>query len=304
MFDVKTVELLQNEPEVMCDIEVDGIHRFYTNDFLSHNSHILVQFGARAVLDGKTVFHYTMELNEQYIGIRYDSHLTGIDASDCSDNVDLVKEYFESNRDKLGRLIIKEYPSRKITCNTIRAHVEKMLFKGIKPDLIIIDYAGIIRSTEKHEALRMELTSVIQEIRQMASELGLAIWTALQSNKEGTKSDIIDVTNFAESYGQAGEADFALGLQRLATQKATGLGTLFIAKNRMGMDGIQLKIHLDTAHSRLRVLTPEEIEGVQFELDSEKERTHDETIGRFKDAIKKSREKFVITGLKPQPLHL
>jgi replicative DNA helicase len=260
-------------------------------------SHLLTHFGAQALLKGKNVYHYTMELNERYVGIRYDSHLTEINSSDCIDAKDLIKDFFEANKDHLGRLIIKEFPARSITCNTIKAHIEKMSYKGIKPDLIIIDYAGIIRSTERYDLPRLEMQYVIQEIRKMAKELDCPVWTALQSNKDGAKSDIVDLTNMAESYGQAAEADFVLGLQRLSTQKATGLGTLFVAKNRFGIDGLQFKVHVDTARSKLRVLTQDEIEGLQVEMEAEKERLQDTTITRFKEAIKKSKEQFQLTKL-------
>lgn len=297
---IQAVDRIDATPEVMCDIEVEGLHRYYTNGFLSHNSHLLTHFGAQALLAGKNVYHYTMELNERYVGIRYDSHLTGINSSDCSDAKESIKEYFETNKDNLGRLIIKEYPARSITCNTIKAHIEKMSYKGIKPDLILIDYAGIIRSTERYDLPRLEMQYVIQEIRKMAKELDVPVWTALQSNKEGAKSDIVDLTNLAESYGQAAEADFVLGLQRMSTQKATGLGTLFIAKNRFGIDGLQFKVHVDTARSKMRILSADEVEGLHSSTESERERLQDDTVNRFKDAIKKSKEKFYLTKLNNQ----
>lgn len=257
-------------------------------------SHVLTHIGAQALQQGKNVFHYTMELNERYVGRRYDSHLTEINASDCSSAQDIIKGYFEANKEHLGRLIIKEYPARSITCSNIKAHVEKMTYKGIKPDMIIIDYAGIIRSADKYDLPRLEMQSVIQEIRGMAKELDLPVWTALQSNKEGAKSDIVDLTNLAESYGQAAEADFVLGLQRLSTQKATGLGTLFIAKNRFGIDGLQFKVHLNTAQSRIRILTPDEVEGIQAEMVSEQEKLKETVVDRFKHALRESKKAYGI----------
>ena len=131
----------------------------------------------------------------------------------------------------------------------------------------------------------------------MAKELDVPVWTALQSNKEGAKSDIVDLTNLAESYGQAAEADFVLGLQRMSTQKSTGFGTMFIAKNRFGIDGIPFKIHLDTARSKLRVLSDDEVGSMQQDIDMEKERIQDDTVSRFKAAIKRSKENLQLTKL-------
>ena len=90
----------------------------------------------------------------------------------------------------------------------------------------------------------------------------MPIWTAVQSNKEGASSDVVGLENMAESYGQAHICDFVVGLSRKPTEKSTGYGTLFIAKNRNGIDGIVMKIHLDTSKSKMRVLTESEIQGV------------------------------------------
>ena len=128
--------------------------------------------------------------------------------------------------------------------------------------------------------------------------MDVPIWTALQSNKEGAKSDIIDLTNLAESYGQAAEADFVLGLQRISTQKSTGLGTLFIAKNRFGIDGLQFKIHLDTARSTLRVLSADEVEGMQQDQETHREQVQKSTLDSFKEAIKKSKAEFQMKPLR------
>ena len=251
-------------------------------------SHMLVHFGAAAVLAGKNVFYYSMELSERLIGIRFDSHMIDVPSTECPEQVDLIKEFFDKNSATLGRLYLKEYPTRTITANTIRAHVEKMSYTNIRPDLIIVDYAGIIRSTEKYELPRLEMQCVIQELRKLAQELMIPVWTALQSNKEGAKSEIIDVTNMAESYGQASEADFVLGLQRQSTQKSTGYGTLFIAKSRLGIDGVQYQIHLDTSRSKLRILSDAEKE----QLSNTAEEIKSDTLSSFRNSIAKRKNMF------------
>lgn len=221
-------------------------------------SHLLVGFAAQAVRDGKNAFYYSLELSETLVGLRFDSNLTNIPTLELFEEREAVKDLLAASKGTMGNLVIKEFPSRTINVNTLRSHVEKLTYEGIKPDLLVIDYAGILRSTERYELPRLEMAMVIQELRGLARELQLPIWTALQSNKEGAKAEFVDVTNSAESYGQAGEADFVLGLQRPPTQKSTGYGNIFIAKNRAGIDGIKYGIHLDTGRSKLRVLTEDE----------------------------------------------
>jgi len=226
-------------------------------------SQMLVHFGAQALLQGKNVFYYTLELSENLISLRFDSHITDIANLELIDRKEEVRRILKEKRDTCGQLIIKEFASRQTTVNMLRAHMEKKTYEGVRPDLVLVDYAGIVRSSERSDLLRLEMAFVIQELRGIARELNLPIWTALQSNKEGAKSEIVDMTNMSESYGQAAEADFILGLQRNSTQKATGFGNIFIAKNRAGIDGLKYTIHLDTARSKLKVLTAEESEQLE-----------------------------------------
>lgn len=222
-------------------------------------SHMLTDFGAAALLRGKNVVHYTFELNERAIGIRYDSRLLGINSTDCYMHKDEIKKFYNDNADTLGRLIIKYFPTGSATVNTLRAHIEKLSHSGFRPDLLVVDYAGIMRSTEKYELLRLELKKIFEELRGFAAELDIPVWTAAQSNKEGMNSDFVDMSNMAEAYAQAHIADFIVGLSRKSANKSTGYGNIFIAKNRAGMDGIKFEVHLDTAQSRLRILSDDEV---------------------------------------------
>lgn len=222
-------------------------------------SHMLTHLGASALLKGKNVLHYTFELNERAIGIRYDSHLIGVNSTDCYMHKEAIKKYYSDNAETLGRLIIKYFPTGSATVNTLRAHIEKLSHNGFRPDILVVDYAGIMRSTEKYELLRLELKKIFEELRGFAAELDIPVWTAAQSNKEGMNSDFVDMSNMAEAYAQAHIADVILGLSRKSANKATGYGNIFIAKNRAGIDGIKFEVHLDTAQSRLRILTDEEV---------------------------------------------
>lgn len=223
-------------------------------------SHLLTHFGAEALIRGYNVLHYTFELNEGAIAIRYDSNLIGVDSSFCFEHKESIKEMYESNKDTYGRLIIKHYPINQANVNVLRGHIEKLKADNFYPDLILVDYAGIMRSTEKSDLLRIELKKVTEELRALAGEVDVPLWTALQANKEAAGSDIVDMTNMAESFAQAAAADFILGLARKSEQKSTGIGTLFIAKNRAGRDGLKFNIHLDTAQSKLRFLNESEVQ--------------------------------------------
>ena len=79
-------------------------------------SHFLVAMGANAMRYGKNVLHYTFELSEYQVGLRYDSNLCGIASNEVQDHKEKVLEKYEDA--ELGRLIIKEYPTASASVNT------------------------------------------------------------------------------------------------------------------------------------------------------------------------------------------
>lgn len=260
-------------------------------------SHILIGFGAEAIKRGKNVVHYSFELRERVMGVRYDSYLCDINSLECAENIEKIKEHYKINADNYGKLIIKEFPTRTATVQTLRNHLDRLALTGFKADLVIVDYSGIMRSTEKYDLPRMELQRIFEELRGLAQEMNVPIWTATQSNKEGAKSDFIDMTNMAESYGQSHACDVIFGLHRKPELKATGYGTFFIAKNRAGKDGIQYQVHLDTAKSKLKILSEMEMEDMAHQssgnYEEKKSNTGNSAVAGLRKMYKQSQENAV-----------
>jgi replicative DNA helicase len=178
--------------------------------------------------------------------------LTNIASNEIQDSkMEVIDKYKEM---ELGKLIIKEYPTGAATVGTIRSHLEKLALRGFVPHVLLIDYADIMRSTREYDALRLELKLIYEELRNLAMERAIPIWTASQANRDSSNSDVVGLENMSESYGKAMVADVVLSLSRKPTEKATGQGRLFVAKNRAGRDGILFPVHIDTARSKIKVL--------------------------------------------------
>jgi len=215
-------------------------------------SHWLVAMGAEAMRNGKNVIHYTFELSEEAVGLRYDSNLAGISSNEVQDRKDEVLERYDDM--DLGGLIIKEYPTGTASILTIKNHIDKLLLRDFKPSLIVIDYADIMRSTRQFDSMRHELKLIYEELRNLAMELKIPVWTASQANRDSANSDIVGLENMSEAYSKAMVADVVVSISRKATEKATGAGRLFVAKNRAGRDGLLFPINIDTARSKFTVL--------------------------------------------------
>ena len=217
-------------------------------------SHMLVNLGCSALKAGFNVIHYTFELTETGTGLRYDSNLCQIPSNEVQDRKDEVIEYYKEKGEQLGKLMIKEYPTGTATVQTLRSHIEKLSLKGFIPQVLIIDYADIMRSSRQYDSMRHELKKVYEDLRNLAMEKSMPIWTASQSNRDSANSDIVGLENMSESYGKAQVADVVISISRKPAEKSEGFGRMYIAKNRAGRDGIVFPIKLNTAMSRFSIL--------------------------------------------------
>ena len=209
----------------------------------------LISLGAQAVKLGFTVIHYTLELSEKYVGRRYDACFTEIPVGDIMNNKDQVKDRLDKLR---GGLYIRENPAGQATVNPIHAHLEKCIQQNIEPDLIIVDYADLLTSKSSKEK-RDKLDDIYTNLRGLASEMKLPIWTASQVNRSGAREEIIQGDRMAESYSKMMITDFAMSLSRSAEDKENGTGRWHIMKNRYGADGITYDSVMDTSIGKIEI---------------------------------------------------
>ena len=203
----------------------------------------LQALGAHAVAKGKTVVHYTLELNAQYVGLRYDTIVSG----QPTGNLQYYKEEVKKAIGKLkGELIIKYYPTRTASVNTLTAHLQQCEMRGIKPDLVIVDYADIMKSTQHFNEKRHQLGHIYEELRGMAGEFEIPIWTASQANRSALEEDVIGAEKVSEDYSKVMTADFVMSMSRKVEDKIANTGRFHVIKNRFGPDGITFPATINT----------------------------------------------------------
>lgn len=219
----------------------------------------LANVGAHAVKQGKTVIHYTLELNQNYVGQRYDSIITGISAQELKYHVDEIKDTVSSLS---GELVVKYYPTKGATVNSISAHIEKCKIQGKKPDLIIVDYADLLRGQNlKGRELRHELGNIYEDLRGLAGEQGIPVWTASQANRSAINEDVIQADKIAESYSKIMTADFVISLSRKLEDKTAGTGRWHVIKNRFGPDGITFPSKMNASNGHIEIYEPNSQQG-------------------------------------------
>lgn len=214
-------------------------------------SMVLVHLGAQGVLEGKTVVHYTLELQDTVIAKRYDSCITGFPLSELGS---FKEEIYDKIKDIDGKLIVKEYPTKSASTNTIKNHLNKLAKRGIEPSLIIVDYADLLKPVVVRKEKRNELESIYEELRAVSTEYGCPIWTASQTNRSGLNAEVITMEQISEAFNKCFVADFIFSVSRTIEDKQNNQGKIFIAKNRNGPDGMIYDIFMDTSNVNIKVL--------------------------------------------------
>ena len=199
----------------------------------------MCDLSAHYLNQGKNVLYITMEMAEERIAERIDANLMNRPVDDLTF---MSKELYMKAIDKInartkGKLIIKEYPTASAHVGHFRHLLNELqMKKQFKPDVIFIDYLNICASFRVKASSGMyELVkSIAEELRGLAVEFCVPVWSATQMNRAGYSSSDPDLTNTSESFGLPATADFMFAL--INSEELSGMNQLLvkILKNRYG----------------------------------------------------------------------
>ena len=247
-------------------------------------SWVLSAMGAYALSQKKNVVHYTLELNESYVGLRYDSIFSGVENQNLKYHKEDVQEKIF---DLDGKLTIKYYPTKTCTVNTLGAHLKKVTSFGNQIDMVLVDYADIMRDVGKAQEMRHALGNIYEDLRGLAGELQVPIWTASQANRSALDEDVIEATKVAESYAKVMTADFVMSLSRKVEDKIGNTGRFHVIKNRFGPDGLTFPAKINTNIGKIEIFESTSNQGkeVQQKIRNRDNQTKQMLSARYDDLM-------------------
>ena len=219
---------------------------------------ILCALGAGAMKRGTNVVHYTLELNESYVGLRYDSVLTGLANQNLKYHIDDVRTAVEKVE---GELVVKYFPTKTASVHTLGAHLQKLKTMGKNFDMVVVDYGDILRDTSNSREVRHALGNIYEDLRGLAGEFDIPIWTASQANRSALDEDVIEATKVAESYQKVMTADFVVSLSRKVEDKIGNTGRFHVIKNRFGPDGLTYPAKVNTNTGQVEIYESNTVDG-------------------------------------------
>lgn len=227
---------------------------------------------------GKHVLYITLEISEQELRKRFDSCMTGLSIENIitlRQNVrDRIKEIYEAG--KTGEMFIKEYPPSSINANDVETYLSNLkLHEKFVPDLIVIDYLGIMRPmvTRKGANSYERTKEVCEEMRALSGRHKIPVVSASQFNRGGVNSEAAGLENIADSMGVAHTADLVIGLTQSDTLKENDSVRFEILKSRISKTGPFGVIKVD--YDKLKLLDEEDEDAVD-------NKEVIDTINRFK----------------------
>jgi len=246
----------------------------------------LSALGAGAIKRDKHIVHYSLELNEAYVGLRYDSIFTGLANQNLKYNMDDIKKSLSKLS---GEMVIKYYPTKSASVNTISAHLSKMISLGKKVDMIIVDYADLLRDTNKFtKEVRHALGNIYEDLRGLAGEIEVPIWTASQANRSALEDDIIEAGKVAEAYSKIMTSDFVMSVSRKVEDKIANTGRVHVIKNRFGPDGMTFPSSINLNNGKIDIYEGNTADGKQQQkkMDNGNEYVRKMLSNKYEDLMK------------------
>lgn len=223
-------------------------------------SWILSTLGANAMENGKNIVHYSLELSENQTGFRYDSVFTNYSPTEVQDHKEEVLSELEHIK---GDLCIQYYPTKGASTQTIRGHLDRMETVKWKPDLILIDYADLLRplGAQRSDSSYEKMGNIYEDLRQLGGEADIPIWTVSQTQRQAVGEKVVKGDRIADSWKKAMTADFICSLSRTDTDKVAETARFHVIKSRFGPDGKTYPAIMSTATGNVQIYDPDKEEG-------------------------------------------
>lgn len=239
---------------------------------------------------GHTVLQIVFEDNPKIIQRKHMSCWTGIELNKLTENKEQVIEKINEFKNRGGKLIIKRFASDETTMVTIKQYLRKLQSKGIKPDIVLLDYIDCVLPSRISENQTLNEGSVIRQFESMAVEFDFAGWTAIQGNRTAISADVVEMDQMGGSIKRGQVGHLVISVAKTLQQRELGLATMAILKSRFGKDGVIFKnMTFDNARVAFDTRESNQVStlGYEQEKGKEEEEKGHERVRKALERIKK-----------------
>jgi|TARA_R110000803_G_scaffold46198_14_gene97115 replicative DNA helicase len=217
---------------------------------------------------GHNVLYITMEMAEERIAERIDANLMNVPIDQLGN---MSKNMFKDRINKIasktnGKLIIKEYPTGAAHTGHFRALLNELRLKrSFRPEIIFIDYLNICSSSRMKGmggAINSYsyIKSIAEELRGLAVEFGLPIFSATQTTRSGFSNSDLGLEDTSESFGLPATADLMIAL--ISNEELDGMGQIMVKqlKNRYNDPSTNKRFCIGIDRSKMKLFDVDQSE--------------------------------------------
>lgn len=220
----------------------------------------LINFAKGASLAGHNVLYVTLEVGAAIISDRLDASATAVAMKELANKSHEIKEKIEELRAKAGKIIIHEYPSGTFTPAMLENLIERYKSPGrnsdgtLRPpidfDLVVVDYADIMKPNFRTTDTIENSKSVYVDLRAVAFKFNCAVLTATQTNREGFKSVVAKAEHVSEDFNKVRTVDLMISINKTEEEAARGEARLYFAASRNQESGFTVVIKQNLSQMR------------------------------------------------------
>jgi hypothetical protein len=154
-----------------------------------------------------------------------------LDGPNLEDELEVRRRLMQG---RFKNMEIKRFPTRGLTIGGLRGYLDSLEAAGFIPDVLILDYIGIMRTDVKEH--RISLGRNFEDFRGLCVERNIAGITAQQLGREAGRTARGGQTNVAEDWSLIGTADVCISINATSAEKRYGFARLVVEKARRARD--------------------------------------------------------------------
>ena len=203
-------------------------------------------------LQGKNVVYISLELSEELCAMRLDAMLTGMSTKDVMKNSSDVELRVKMASKKAGRLQVIQMKNGS-TINDIKAYLrEYQIQHNLHVDALLVDYLDLmmpitVKVNPSDQFIKDKFVS--EELRNLATELGILFVTASQLNRTAVDEIDFDHSHIAGGISKINTADNLIGIFSSRAMRERGRVQIQFMKTRSSSgvgSKLDLKFNMDS----------------------------------------------------------
>lgn len=128
-------------------------------------------------------------------------------------------------------LVVKQFPTRSLTIKMLENYLDYLdSAHGFQPRFVIIDAPYLMKLATQN--YRLDLGSLVMELRGLAGERQFALQVTHQGNREASEARTVTASHIAEDFSIIGTCDRAMTFSQTKAERDLGLARLFASDSR------------------------------------------------------------------------